>query len=67
MFDSTRAITEGDLTRYIACRHIQAAAQGDLPALQASWQKAGQSWDFHAWWGGADRRRNHFLSLRWRK
>ena len=37
------------LDRYLPCRHLQAAAQGDLQALQAAWQQAGHSWHAHAW------------------
>ena len=41
------------LDRYLPCRHLQAAAQGDLQALQAAWQQAGHSWHAQAWGKGA--------------
>ncbi len=41
------------LDRYVSCRHLQAAARGDLQALQAAWEQAGHSWHAHVWGAGA--------------
>ena len=42
-----------DFDHYLRCRHLQAAAQGDLQALQTAWQQAGHSWQAQAWLQGA--------------
>ena len=56
-YKASKQVLKGTLPadRYLACRQVpclqahQAAAQGDLQALQAAWQQAGYSWHAHAW------------------